>query len=136
LSVPAVKVEASGPREGQSVSGWISCGNFAVQPEFLHLDQKYILALTSPEAKEFYSRIEIIERNGKSQDVQLMVNQPIRVGGWKLYQLSYDEKRGKWSTLSIIEAIRDPWLPVIYTGILMVLAGALYLFWIGRNPKN
>ncbi|KPL25985.1 MAG: hypothetical protein AMS23_03830, partial [Bacteroides sp. SM1_62] len=64
------------------------------------------------------------------------VNKPFKYRGWKLYQLSYDERMGKWSRVSVIEAVRDPWLPVVYTGIFLLLAGALYLFWIGQDIKE
>ena len=135
FSVPAAFIEAKVIEGTQIVSGWISCGNFVHDPTFLALDNKTALAMTYPDAKEFSSLIEIVEKTGKSDTLKLRVNDPVHVGAWNLYQLSYDEEKGKWSTLSVIEAIRDPWLAVIYTGIFMVLAGAAYLFWIGRNPK-
>ena len=50
-----------------------------------------------------------------------------------MYQLSYDEKFGKWSKLSVIELVRDPWLPVVYTGIFMMIIGAVYLIFKGRG---
>jgi hypothetical protein len=43
---------------------------------------------------------------------------------------------GKYSKRSVIEAVRDPWLPVVYAGILMLLGGAVYLFWLGRPVKT
>lgn len=136
FSVPAAFIEAREINELKTVSGWLSCGNFSKEPSFMFLDTKYALAMTIPEAKEFSSLIEVIQKNGKTETVKLKVNDPIHVGAWNLYQVSYDEEKGKWSTLSVIEAIRDPWIVFVYTGIFMVLAGAIYLFWIGRNPKN
>ena len=46
----------------------------------------------------------------------------------EIYQLSYDETKGKWSRMSVFELVRDPWLPIVYTGILMMIAGAIGLF--------
>jgi hypothetical protein len=40
---------------------------------------------------------------------------------------------GKWSTESYVELVKDPWLPAVYVGIFMIMAGALYLFWMGRK---
>jgi hypothetical protein len=134
FSVPAALIEAKVGTE--TISGWLSCGNFTNDPTFLLLDNHFALAMTTPTAKEFSSMIEVTQNNGKSETVKLIVNDPIHVGAWNLYQTSYDEEKGKWSTLSVIEAIRDPWIVFIYIGIGMVLAGAVYLFWIGRNPKN
>ena len=91
--------------------------------------------MARPEAKEYSSKI-VIEHNGKKDTAILEVNKPVKVAGWNLYQLSYDERMGKWSKLSILEAIRDPWLPIIYVGIFMVIAGAIYLFTIGKKPKE
>ncbi len=136
FSIPAANIEAKNKESTKTVSGWLSCGNFANEPVFMFLDNQYALAMTAPEAKEFSSMIETIEKNGKTETIKLKVNDPVKIGAWNLYQLSYDEEKGKWSTLSVIEAIRDPWIKVVYTGIFMVLAGAVYLFWIGRNPKN
>ena len=74
--------------------------------------------------------------DGEELPLTLEVNKPYKYQGWKLYQLSYDDTMGKWSNLSVIEAVRDPWLPLVYTGILLLLAGAAYLFWIGREIKE
>ena len=58
----------------------------------------------------------------------IRVNKPLSVRGWKIYQFSYDEARGKDSDISVFELVRDPWLPLVYLGIFMMLAGALSLF--------
>jgi hypothetical protein len=42
-----------------------------------------------------------------------------------IYQYGYDESMGKYSRQSVFELVRDPWLPLVYTGIFMLLAGAL-----------
>jgi hypothetical protein len=136
FNIPAALIDAKSNQTGEIKSGWLSCGNNYFAPTFIFLDDHFALAMTQPEAKEFSSLLEIIDNKGKTETVKLRVNEPIKVGAWNLYQTSYDEEKGKWSTLSVIEAIRDPWIVVIYTGIFMVLAGAVYLFWIGRNPKN
>ena len=51
--------------------------------------------------------------------------------GWKLYQAGYDESAGRWSTLSLVEAVRDPWLPSVYVGFFMIMAGNVLFFWKG-----
>ena len=42
---------------------------------------------------------------------------------------------GKWSRTSTFELVRDPWLPVVYTGITMMLLGAVYLFAFAKIGK-
>ena len=56
------------------------------------------------------------------------MNKPLDVDGWKIYQLSYDENLGRWSDVSIFELVKDPWLPAVYCGIALMLAGAVIMF--------
>ena len=119
------------------VKGWISCGSFSQPYQSLKLDEKYSFVMTIPEAKKFSSDIEIVTKEEKKANTILEVNKPYKYKGWKLYQLSYDDTMGKWSQLSVIELVKDPWLPVIYAGIFMMIAGAFYMFWVGNKiTKN
>jgi hypothetical protein len=43
---------------------------------------------------------------------------------------------GAMSTTSILELVRDPWLPLVYTGIYMMLAGAVCMFIFGGKRKR
>lgn len=135
LSYPAAKIKAVSANGDLVREGWITSGSIKTRPSFLPLDGRHLLAMAKPQAKEYSSKIAI-EQDGQTDTATVIVNEPVKVGGWNLYQLSYDERMGKWSKLSIIEAIRDPWLPIIYVGIFMVIAGALYLFTIGKTPKE
>jgi cytochrome c biogenesis factor len=73
---------------------------------------------------------------GEMDTVTIEVNKPYKTHGWSLYQIGYDEKLGPASKLSIIEAVYDPWIKVIYIGIALMLAGAAYLFWQGRGVRS
>ena len=55
------------------------------------------------------------------------VNKPVEVDGWKIYQYGYDTQKGAMSQYSILELINDPWLPLVFTGIYMMLAGAILM---------
>ena len=136
LAYPIAKVIATHGKTGKELVDYISCGNRMIPSKMLTLNERFSLAMTMPEPREYSSLIEILGSNGQVDTTRLIVNEPIRIDGWELYQLSYDENAGKWSTLSVIEAIKDPWLPIIYVGIFMVIAGALYLFSIGKTPKE
>ena len=93
--------------------------------------------MTIPEVKKFSSDIDILTKEGERISTTLEVNKPFNYKGWEIYQLSYDDKMGKWSELSVLELVKDPWLPVIYLGIFMMIAGAIYMFWMGnRITKN
>lgn len=133
LSFPAAFLHAVNTKTGVEKKSWISCGSYFEKAEFFDLDGTYALAMTMPEPKTFSSLLEIEDLKGNITEQTLLVNKPVKISSWNLYQLSYDEKMGKWSSLSVIEAIKDPWLIIIYTGIFMVLAGSVYMFWLGKN---
>lgn len=121
---------------GIIVKGWVSCGSFNRPYESLKLDKNYSLVMLFPEPKEFTSEIEISDNSANPKKVYLEVNKPSSVDGWKIYQLNYDSNLGRWSETSVIELIKDPWLPVVYTGIFLMLAGAVYMFWIGSKKQT
>ena len=104
--------------------------------QHLPLDMHNFLVMTMPEPEKYSSNITLHGRDGEEVPLTLEVNKPYKYQGWKLYQLSYDDSMGKWSRLSVIEAVRDPWLPVVYFGVFLLLGGALYLFWMGRIIKE
>lgn len=76
----------------------------------------------------FLSDVTVYTKRGLSVRDTILVNKPLSVLGWKIYQYSYDEAKGSMSDISIFELVRDPWLPYVYCGIFMMLAGALYMF--------
>lgn len=135
-AVPVAKVNAVHKQSGQKAEGYISSGGIMKSPMFLQLNERYSLGMSIPEPREYSSLVEISNDEGKIDTTRLIVNEPIKVTGWNLYQLSYDERLGKWSRLSVIEAIRDPWLIVVYIGIFMVIGGSIYLFTIGKKPEE
>lgn len=83
----------------------------------------------------FASDVTVYTKRGITVRDTIRVNKPLSVRGWKIYQFSYDEARGKDSDISVFELVRDPWLPFVYLGIFMMLAGALSLF-VTRKQTN
>ena len=77
--------------------------------------------------KRFASEIQILTKSGKNIETTIDVNKPYEVEGWKIYQFGYDTRMGAQSRISILELVRDPWLPWVYAGFYMMLAGALLL---------
>ena len=75
--------------------------------------------------RRFASDIQILTRSGKNIRTTIDVNKPVVVEGWKIYQYGYDTQMGPLSQTSILELIRDPWLPLVYTGVYLMLAGAV-----------
>ncbi|HMP73715.1 MAG TPA: cytochrome c biogenesis protein ResB [Kiritimatiellia bacterium] len=132
---PSARVTAHHPETGETREGWISCGSFAFPHRLLELDETYSLAMTVPRASAYRSRIRLFTPDHEPREALVEVNKPLTVGEWKVYQHSYDDRFGRWSTTSIFELILDPWLPVVYTGIFMLLAGSLYLMFKRRIAR-
>lgn len=134
-AAPAAFVRASTP-DGTRMEGWISSGSFMYSHHTLPLDTTYAVAMTIPRASSYSSDVVVYTRDGNVFETRIEVNKPISAAGWKLYQYSYDERFGRYSELSVIELIRDPWLPVVYLGIFMLLAGSVYLMFLGKAPDS
>jgi hypothetical protein len=135
-SIAVAFIETRNVVTGDTVSGWITSGSMMFDPKYLDLKKSKLLILTEPEPRKFESLVVVKNARGDEKTVKLEVNKPYRMNGWKLYQISYDTQMGKYSTLSVIEAVRDPWLPLVYSGIFLLLGGAIYLFWLGRGVRS
>ena len=136
-SPPAAKVTVKNIENDSIKTAWISSGSFRYPYESLKISEEYSVVMTIPEVKKFSSDIDILTKEGERISTVLEVNKPFKYKGWKIYQLSYDDKMGKWSNLSVLELVKDPWLPLIYIGIFMMIAGAIYMFWMGNKiTKN
>ena len=85
--------------------------------------------------KRFASEIQILTKTGKNIETTVDVNKPFEIDGWKIYQYGYDTQMGADSQTSILELVSDPWLPLVYTGIYMMLAGADCMFITGGRKR-
>ncbi|MFC2129141.1 cytochrome c biogenesis protein ResB, partial [Bacteroidota bacterium] len=139
-TAPAAFIIVTNTNSGFKTEDWVSCGSFMMPGLRINLDNDYHIAMNDPVAKKFSSDITVIETGKEPYNETIEVNKPFKIGTWKIYQLSYDENKGKWSKYSVFELVRDPWLIAIYIGIFMVLGGAVYLFWTGnflrKESKN
>ena len=86
--------------------------------------------------RRFASDIQILTKTGKNIQTTVEVNKPVEVDGWKIYQYGYDTQMGAMSEYSILELVSDPWLPLFYTGIYMMLGGAVCMFLKGKKVKK
>ena len=126
-----VKVEDEG--SAQKFEGWVSDGSFGIPASILKLNNELSIAMTQFRPKKYNSDIRIYHDMDNYEDFHIEVNKPATIQGWKIYQTGYDEKMGRWSEISIIELVKDPWLPIVYIGIFMILLGTLYLIWMGKG---
>ena len=115
--------------------GWLTCGSYMFPFQMLALNDSISLVMADREPQRFISRVEIFTKSKKHVETDILVNKPYTIEGWKIYQLNYDSHLGRWSDISILELVRDPWLPFVYAGIIMLLIGAVFMF-ILRDEKK
>lgn len=78
--------------------------------------------------KAFKSTVEFIE-NGKVMLAKtIAVNSPVTFNGYTFYQLSYNPEDLRWTSLQVV---RDPGVPVVYAGFLLMLVGLTVVFCVG-----
>ena len=80
----------------------------------------------SGKPREFSSELCVSTEDGSTVNGIVKVNKPLRVNGWWIYQYGYDTARGADSAYSDFLLVKDPWLPSVYSGFLLVLIG----FWL------
>ena len=124
----ALYVKARNELTGRQKEGWVSCGSYIFPYISLQLDDEVSMVMPEREPRRFASDVMVYTKDKQTKEACIEVNKPLSIAGWKIYQLSYDETKGKWSRMSVFELVRDPWLPIVYTGILMMIAGAIGLF--------
>ena len=129
-------IEATNELTGDSVKGWLCNGGLRVNPRYINLPDSQLFFITSPEPKKFESKIVVKNKNGQLDTPTIEVNKPYKIREWTIYQESYDSTLGPASKTSVIEAVYDPWLPLVYVGIFLMLAGGVYLFWLGSDVRK
>jgi len=128
---PALQVELKDPK-GKVKSAWL----FARFPDMhqeisADLQIKYNWAPRRP--KDFISKVTIL-KDGKeilSRDIQ--VNEPLNFAGYNFFQSSYDTQDLSWSGLQIV---KDPGVPLIYAGFILLIVGLVMIFYVGPLMEN
>lgn len=134
-SAPSAKIKVTNLTDKTEISGWVCSGSYVNQPEALKLNDTHSLVMLPAEPRKFSSELNIQTKSGKNVTTTIEVNRPFHIEGWTIYQLSYNTEMGRWSNLSVLELVRDPWLPLVYLGIFLMMGGAAFLFITGK-PKN
>ena len=86
--------------------------------------------------RRFASDISVTTEDGKVLQGTVEVNKPLKVNGWKVYQYGYDVSMGSHSPYSVFLLVKDPWLPAVYVGIFLMLAGALTLIFLRHASRQ
>jgi len=132
-SLPSAKLHITNSDTNETKEGWITCGNFMYQYQSLKISDEYSILMTMPEVKHFQSKVNLYSKEEVKSNIDIEVNKPYDFGGYKIYQLGYDETKGKWAEYSILELVKDPWLNVVYFGLYMLIAGTVILLLTGKK---
>lgn len=132
-AAPAALVSVKNDKQNIARKGWVTSGNAWIEPERLPLSRAFTMVMLSPSPERYASDITVYKPDEDPERITLEVNKPYSYGSWKVYQSGYDSQKGKYSTLSILELVYDPWLEVVYTGIFMLIFGSLYLMLYGKR---
>ena len=133
-AVQALLVRAR--KDGVSKEEWITCGNHMFPTKALELDENLALKMPEPSPKRYSADVIVTSSDGKALESTIAVNKPLKIDGWKVYLVDYDQERGRWSKIAVFELVRDPWLPFVYVGIFMLLAGAVCMFVLAGSRKS
>jgi hypothetical protein len=126
--VPAVKVSYA-TADGKMSSGWIAEG----MGNSLKIGKEYVLMMMADRTpKRYQSFVTITEDGKKPVETVIEVNKPARIGPWRLYQMDYD-KDNPVPMYSVLQAVKDPALPVVYTGLVCMVLGAFLALWAPRR---
>lgn len=127
MMAPSAFISAKRVSDGEMISGRVSCGNIFQQFAILDIDDRFCIAMTHPEPQKFSSQVKVYTKEGEERTGIIEVNRPLTIAGWKIYQYSYDTRRGRDSEISVFELVYDPWIILAYIGIGMVMIGSLTL---------
>ena len=133
----AALVQAIHTETGQTVQGWVSCGSHIFDGATLSLPDGTEIVMPRREPKRYLSSIELADRTRKWPE-EIEVNSPATVGSWKIYQVGYDTDRGRWSTISVLECVKDSWYPAVHIAMWLVVALGVIMFLLGwkKPAKN
>jgi hypothetical protein len=82
------------------------------------------------------TRLQINTSDGLKTETAIAVNKPFSFKGWRIYLFSYDS--GQWNGIPVcvLQAVKDSWLPAVFTGIYMLLAGALGMLFLAPMRRK
>lgn len=130
-AAPSVSINAR--RGTEEYSGWVSCGSYLFPYRGLALADSISVVMPYPEPKQYFSTVEYIHRDGTIGEAVISVNDPLKTNGWYVYQLNYDQVKGRWATSSELELVYDPFIRPVLISIWVLLVGALFLM---LGPAN
>jgi hypothetical protein len=85
-----------------------------------------LLARPTPAVRAYRSRVTILEEN-RERKAEIIVNRPIRVAGYHLYQHSWGDQPERYTVLLVVS---DSGLRIVYAGFILLGLGTVWRFWV------
>ena len=126
-AAPAIYLKATNPATGEPYSGWVSCGSHIFEPSYLRLGERYAVAMPRRDAKRYLSRVDVELMTGERQRFDVEGNHPARIGAWRIYQVGYVTARGRWSSVSVLECVKDCWYSAIHIALWQMLSAGVVM---------
>lgn len=105
---------------GEGVSlAYTAAGEAVPLPFVVRLDRFTLERYDDGTPRQFRSQLRFDDRPATVE-----VNSPVRHGGYTFYQDSYDRRHGAYTVLLVV---RDPWLRVVWAGVVLLAIGSLLL---------
>lgn len=86
--------------------------------------------------KAFKSTLDFLEEGAVVDTRTIEVNAPYAYRGYTFYQVSYDPNDLTWSALQVV---KDPGVPIVYSGFFLMMAGLTLVFcvgpWLAAQPR-
>lgn len=112
-------------KDSQTIA-WISYPNAYQKGKYIQLDDLYLL-LAEPLPKKIVSKVSVSNINGEKIIDDILVNKPLKINGWIVYQKDYNKELGEYSEYSVFELVKDPWLWLVYVGFFMLMLGSVLI---------
>lgn len=123
---PALLVQLTGGEEDRTQWVFLKYPGMLQDPEAdVLLDYRQVDV--SGRIKSFKSTLRLTQNGQTVASKIIEVNRPLKYAGWTVYQSFYDNIHESWSGLEIA---KDPGIPFIYLGFLLISAGVLFGFYI------
>lgn len=81
-----------------------------------------------PPIKAFKSTVQVLENGAAVLTRTVAVNSPLSYRGYTFYQTNYDPEDLTWSALQVV---KDPGIPVVYAGFVLMMVGLTVVFCVG-----
>ena len=93
-------------------------------------------AIPEPRVKAFRSTVDVLEGGAPVARAVIAVNSPYSRHGYAIYQTGYNPEDPTWTSLQVV---RDPGVPVVYAGFVLMILGLAVLFYLydrGSGPAS